>query len=67
MNPQQMTDHDLLIRIDERTEEMKVELDASKERFARHDTRIRRIELWFLPVLTALSIASHKLIKWWSG
>lgn len=62
MDKQQMSDHDLLIRIDERTEGMENDLKEGKARFAKHDTRIRRIEMWFVPVLALLSIAAHKVL-----
>lgn len=64
---QSMSDHDLLIRIDERTEEMRDDLEAGKKQFAKHDTRIRRIEMWFVPVLAAMSIVAHKVLKWFGA
>ena len=61
---QQMTDHDLLTRIDERTGEMKADMKECMTRQGRHDTRIRRIEMWFVPVLAALSMIVHKAFDW---
>ena len=61
---QQMTDHDLLIRIDERTEETRADMKECMTRQGRHDTRIRRIEMWFVPVLAGLSVIVHKLMNW---
>ena len=61
---QQMSDHDLLIRIDERTEETRADMKECMTRQGKHDTRIRRIETWFVPMLAALSIAAHKLMNW---
>jgi hypothetical protein len=67
MDKQQMTDHDLLIRIDERTEETRGDMKECMTRQGKHDTRIRRIETWFLPVLAMLSVAAHKILKWFGG
>jgi|GEM_PF-6573499 len=57
MDKQQLSDHDLLIRIDERTENIEKQIEN-------HAIRIRRIETWFLPVLAFLSIIMHKITEW---
>jgi hypothetical protein len=64
MDKQQMTDHDLLIRIDERTEETREDMKECMTRQGKHDTRIRRIETWFVPVLAFLSVLVHKAFEW---
>ena len=64
MDKQQMSDHDLLIRIDERTEETRADMKECMTRQGKHDTRIRRIEMWFVPVLAALTIGIHKALDW---
>ena len=45
---------------------MQTDLGAGKKQFNRHDARIRRIELWFIPVLVALSLAAHEIAGWFT-
>ena len=39
-------------------------LEKGDATFKQHDKRIRRIETWFLPILTALSVGVHKVLEW---
>lgn len=41
-----MNDHDLLVRIDERTASVLERLKAGDEHFKEHSHRIRALELW---------------------
>jgi len=46
---------------------IQTDLAGGKKQFARHDIRIKRIEMWFLPVLAAMSLVAHKMLKWFGG
>lgn len=37
------------------------ELESGRKQFKQLDTRIRRIELWFLPLVTMIGLFAHKI------
>jgi len=39
------------------------DMDKTDKTLTRHDTRIRRIENFFLPAIAVLSLVSHKIMK----
>jgi len=42
---------------------MQVDLTSGKKQFSKHDSRIKRIELWFIPVLGTMSLAVYLIIE----
>ena len=70
MSDSTLSDHDLLVRIDERIEVIRKDIEEMKDAIANHNKRIRILELWRAYVLGAAAVIAAMisiivgLVRW---
>lgn len=55
---------EIIIRTDANIVHILNELEDGKDKFEKIETRLRKIESIFLPVVLVIGVASHKIFKW---